>query len=237
VQRDRLPPMAGGSWEQCHDVICIEAKQVCDFCFQEHRVERTFVFDDLDAGRGRDKDKDKDRDRDRDRDREHHHRDKGKPRPVVECEIDEQDIVCRVVERRTLDRKKSSVLVCLAIEVPVFITIGNETRKERIVFLKQAVLCAPADTDIECQVTGNCCCFFDVKSGTISCVFVFCVIIQSKVNVRVLVPILGFCAPKECEGVAGGCPPGIPQPCDDCHPFRKDRRDDKRDRSSCDCDD
>lgn len=33
--------MAGGS---DHDVICIEAKKVCDFCFQEDRIERQFNF-------------------------------------------------------------------------------------------------------------------------------------------------------------------------------------------------
>ncbi|HYG57166.1 MAG TPA: hypothetical protein VD902_03760, partial [Symbiobacteriaceae bacterium] len=96
----------------------------------------------------------------------------------------------------------------------------------RIVFLKQAVICAPEGTDIECQVTGNCCCFFDVPSNQVSCVFSFCVVIQSKVNVRILVPTLGICAPKECRSVFN-CPPGLDMDiCDDCHRRKKD----------CDCD-
>lgn len=204
VHNAKLPPMAGGS--DGTEVVCIEAKRVCDFCFQEHRVDRTFpvptgVQLPMNA------------------------------RPMVNCMIDEANITCRVVEQRAVDCKKDKTLVCLAIEVPVTITIGNETFTERIVFLKQAVICVPEGTDVECQVTGNCCCFFDPVTRTISCVFNFCVVIQSKVTVRLLVPTLGMCAPKECRTVLGGCPPGITNPCRECE------CDDSSSSCSCGCHD
>lgn len=195
--------MAGGS-DGHHDVICIEAKRVCDFCFQEHRVERTFQVSTSTNG----------------------------TRPAVSCEIDERNIVCREVERTVVGGKKDHVLVCVAVEVPVTITIGTEVITQRVVFLKQAVLCAPEGTDIECQVTGNCCCFFDQQTGSVSCVFNFCIVIQSKVDVRVLIKTLGTCAPKECRSVVGGCPPGsdVMNVCGPC----KDRDDSSSDRSdSC----
>lgn len=189
VHISKFPPMAGGS--DGHEVVCIEAKRVCDFCFQEHRVERTIP---LPAGvvipNG--------------------------TRPMVDCRIDERNIDCRVIEEKQVDCKKDRTLVCLAIEVPVTLRIGETEITERIIFLKQAVICVPEGTDIECLVTGNCCCFVDPVTRTISCVFNFCVVIQSKVNVRILVPTLGVCAPKECRTVVGGCPPGMVKPCRPC---------------------
>jgi len=183
--------MAGGSGDHQTEVVCIEAKQVCDFCFQEHRIDRDFDVPGTVTGT-----------------------------PVIECEIDERNIMCREIERRDIDghkkKDKENVLVCLAIDVPVIIRIGNEEITQRVVFLKQAVLCAPAGTDIECQVTGNCCCFFDRETRQISCVFNFCVVIQSKVTVRILVPTFGLCAPKECQTVVTGCPPGGVKPCAPC---------------------
>jgi hypothetical protein len=207
VRNAKLPPMAGGSdGHDGHEVVCIEAKRVCDFCFQEHRVDRTFpvptgVQLPMNA------------------------------RPMVDCMIDEANITCRVVEQKQVDCKKDRTLVCLAIDVPVSITIGTETFTEHIVFLKQAVICVPEGTDVECQVTGNCCCFFDPVTRTISCVFNFCVVIQSKVTVRLLVPTMGFCAPKECRTVLGGCPPGAGtmNPCGVCE------CDDSSSSGSCGC--
>lgn len=172
--------MSGGSGDK--NVICIEAKQICDFCFQEHHIERTFT---------------------------------GTPGQGLSamCQIDEDNIVCREVSRREVDSKKDEVLVCLAIEVPVTIMIFNnqgapvQTITDRVVFLKQAILCAPAGTNIDCQVTGECCCFVDPTTGLVTCAFDFCVVIQSAVVVRVLVPILGFCKPKVCRTAVAGCPP------------------------------
>lgn len=206
MPKAKFPPMAGGSGD-CHDghdgrdgrnVICIEAKRVCDFCFQTHRVDRTFTGITAPTG----------------------------TMPATMCEIDEQNVVCREVERREVDGKTNRVLVCLAIEVPVRITIGTEVITQRVVFLKQAVLCAPEGTTIECQVTGNCCCFFDAPTQTLNCVFDFCVVIQSQVIVRVLVPIMGVCAPVECRTTVGGCPPMVREAeCERCRdlkePFEK----------------
>lgn len=204
VYTHKLPPMAGGSDRQ--DVICIEAKRVCDFCFQEHRVERTFAVT-IPVG----------------------------TTPAVSCDIDEQNITCRVVERREIEGSKNKILACVAVEVPVFITVGTEVLTQRVVFLKQAVLCTPEGTDIECQVTGNCCCFFDAVTGQVSCVFDFCVVIQSKANVRVLVRTLGTCAPRECRGVFACPPERVDDICDDCDDKKRFFKD--RDRDDCDkCD-
>lgn len=186
VHTHKLPPMAGGS--DRHEVICIEAKRVCDFCFQEHRVERTFPNIVVPPNGAR---------------------------PRVECEIVEDEITCREVERREIEGSNSKFLVCIAVEVPINLTVGTTVTTERVVFLKQAVLCTPEGTDIECQVTGNCCCFFDQVTNTVSCVFNFCVVIQSKVNVRILVQSLGTCAPKECRSVFN-CPPERMPICPTC---------------------
>ncbi|HWI53784.1 MAG TPA: hypothetical protein VNT01_16725 [Symbiobacteriaceae bacterium] len=188
----KFPPMAGGSSDgHGHEVVCIEAKRVCDFCFQEHRVDRTFPVPTSVVI-------------------------PPNTRPMVDCRIDEQNITCRTVEQKQVDCKKDQTLVCLAIEVPVIITVGDTEFTERVMFLKQAVICVPEGTEVECQVTGNCCCFFDAVTRTVSCVFNFCVVIQSKVTVRILVPSMGLCAPKECRSVVGGCPPGAVKPCRGC---------------------
>ncbi|HLN60604.1 MAG TPA: hypothetical protein VK464_03560 [Symbiobacteriaceae bacterium] len=191
MHTQKRPPMAGGS--DRHEVICIEAKRVCDFCFQEHRVERTFPNVVVPAG------------------------------AMVMCAVDEQNIVCREVERRPVEGTTNKVLVCVAVTVPVTITAGATTTPQTVTFLKQAVLCAPEGTDIECQVTGNCCCFFNPTTMELNCVFDFCVVIQTKVTVRILIQSLGMCAPKECRAVS--CGPqqvaGV-QPCSNCGEITSD---------------
>jgi hypothetical protein len=184
--------MAGAS--DRHEVICIEAKRVCDFCFQEHRVERDFPVPGgvvIPPG----------------------------TRPMIECNVDTNNVVCRVVEERPVGNKNDQTLVCLAITVPVTLAIGDTMVPQTITFLKQAVLCKPEGTDVDCQVTGNCCCFFDTTTNRISCVFDFCVVIQTQVIVRVLVPTLGMCAPKECRSVVGGCGNQMTQACRTCEPL------------------
>lgn len=179
------------------DVICIEAKKVFDFCFQEHRVERQF-----DANIPTDT-------------------------PVmVDCQIDTQAITCREVSpRQEIDDKKNKFLVCLAINVPVTIRVMNQvtgtvvdTIERVVVVLKQVVLCVPFGADVQCEVTGNCCCIGDAENQQVQCVFNFCIVVKSKATVQVLVPILGMCMPKECETVSTGCPPVVPMDaCDrDC---------------------
>jgi len=203
VLENKLPPMAGGSDghydhsgphdRREYDVICIEAKRVCDFCFQEHRLERQTTTTVTGTG------------------------------VMATCMINEAGITCREVERRKIDdgKKSPKELVCVAIEVPVTVTVTGpngavQTITDRIVFLKQAVLCAPSGTDVECQVTGDCCCFADGQTGIVNCVFDFCVVIQTKITVRVLVPTLGECPPKRCRSTVLGCPPQVPEECKRC---------------------
>lgn len=189
VHDKSLPPMAGGSDDHKHEVICIEAKQICDFCFQEEHLERTFTG--------------------------------PTGGMTADCEIDTMGIVCREVSRREVDSGKEKFLICLAIEVPVTIRVFNgagnlvETLNERVIFLKQAVLCAPAGTMVDCQVTGECCCFIHPTTGQVSCVFDFCVILQTAALVRVLVQTLGPCIPKECRASVVGCPPKL-NVCKEC---------------------
>lgn len=173
-----------------HEVICIEAKQVFDFCFQEERVERSFPVDSIKEG----------------------------SHVMVDCEIDTQNIICKEVSpRQPVDPKKNKFLICLAIQVPVTLRIVNKVTghsgkiiKKTITVLKQVVLCVPAGTEVQCEVTGNCCCIFDDENDQIDCVFNFCIVIKSKATVQILVPTLGFCMPKECKAVPGGCPPFVP---------------------------
>ncbi len=188
----RLPPMSGGSSD--HEVICIEAKRICDFCFQEHQIERTFTGP---AG--------------------------GQ---TAECEIDQMNVVCREISRREITGEDSKVVVVVAVTVPVTIRIydaaGNlvATINETVRFLKQAVLCAPAGTEVDCQISGDCACFIDPATGNVLCTFDFCVVLQTAVLVRVLVPTLGACTPKQCRSAVAalGCPPRFPaEACKDCN--------------------
>lgn len=179
-----------------HDVICIEAKKVFDFCFQEHRVERFFPVTGIPTGTP----------------------------IVVDCQIDTQDITCReVAPRELVDPKKNKFLVCLAIRVPVMIRVMNQvtggivaTFNQVIVIPKQVVLCVPPGTEVQCEVTGNCCCVFDEVNDQVNCVFNLCIVIKSKATVQVLVPTLGMCMPKECKTVPAGCPPMLFDDCKDC---------------------
>jgi len=91
---------------------------------------------------------------------------------------------------------------------------GSALFRKVVTFLKQAVLCAPEGTEVQCEVTGNCCCFLDCN-WDITCVFDFCVVLQVKADVKILVPSFGFCVPAECKAVAP-CPPRIVDDCDDC---------------------
>lgn len=194
MQTHDLAPMSGGS-DHRTEVICIEAKRICDFCFQEERIERSFDIPGSDGVHG-----------------------------GVTCEIDHQHIRCREVERRAIEGKKGRSLVCLAIEVPVRIRVGERVMNEVLLFLKQAILCIPEGTDVECQVTGNCCSFFDRTSGKLSTVFDLCVVIQSKVTIRALVPTYGLCAARPCQGVSTGCPPRLPiELCEQCEEKREQK--------------
>lgn len=171
------------------DVICIEAKKVFDFCFQEHRVERSFPANGV-----------------------------GEAPVVIDCQIDTQNVTCREVNMRELvDPKRNKFLVCLQINVPVTIRVMNQmtgqiitTINQVVVIPKQVVLCVPAGTEVQCEVTGNCCCVSDPMNNTINCVFNFCIVVKSKATVQVLVPTLGMCMPKECRTVSAGCPPMVP---------------------------
>lgn len=173
-----------------HEVICIEANKVFDFCFQEDRVERIFSSGEIE----------------------------GCESPVAECEIDTRHITCREVShRQPIDLKRHKFLICLAIRVPVMLRVMDEatgkhmkTRHQTVTVLKQVVLCIPPGTEVECEVTGNCCCVMDEKNEQINCVFNLCIVIKSKAVVHVLVPTLGMCFPKECKAVPTGCPPHVP---------------------------
>jgi len=172
-----------------HDVICIEAKKVFDFCFQEHRVERHFSVDMVGAD--------------------------GKV--MVDCQIDTQNVTCKEVSpRQPVDPKRHKFLVCLAVQVPVLIRTVNaatgqfaKTLHKTLTVLKQAVLCVPPGAEIQCEVTGNCCCVFDDESEKVQCVFDLCIVVKSKATVQILVPTLGVCAPKECKALPAGCPPDV----------------------------
>lgn len=66
-------------------------------------------------------------------------------------------------------------------------------------FLKTVTLCAPVGTDIVVEVRPSRCgpCF--ILGGTqVCCELDFCVLIQARALVKLLVPSYGFCTPFEC---------------------------------------
>jgi len=177
-----------------HEVICIEVKKVFDLCFQEERVERLFpVPENLPTGH-----------------------------MILDCQIDTDKARCREVSpRQKVDHKKNKFLVCLAIEVPVEITVINAKTGQSacpvithtVTILKQVVLCAPHGTDVRCEVTGNCCCVLDRTNNQINCVFNLVVVVKSTATVQVLVPTLGFCMPAECRTGSDRVDPLVPKDC------------------------
>jgi hypothetical protein len=104
TERENLAPIAGGghivpgpvrgACPEPTEIVCVELNKVFDFCFQEHRVERTFPLN-----RGVEADP---------------------ALTEIECEIDEDNITCREVgERREVPHQKNKFLVCVAVDVPV----------------------------------------------------------------------------------------------------------------------
>jgi len=168
-----------------HDVICIEANKVFDFCIQEHHVERMFSATGV----------------------------SDHTKVEVECHIDTHNINCKEVSpRESVDKRKHKALVCLAIHVPVRLRLINKstgktirTIEKKVVVLKQVVLCVPPGADVSCEVSGDCCCVFDRDNEEINCVFDLCIAIKSVGTVQVLVPTLGACLPKECRSSQKGC--------------------------------
>lgn len=210
MRERHLPPMAGGS---DHDVICIETKKICDFCFQEDRIERQFSFhhdwDDHHDGSG------------------HHSWKSWCEKADVHCHIDKDHICCTEVERKEIDCEKCLWKVTVRVEVPLVIWVDGKCIKKSVIFLKQAILSAPHGTEVECDVSGHCSCVLDWETKCLVCVLDLCVVIKSFTTVQVLVPTLGFCTPKKCHGLLN-CPP---HPCKCC-----DKADKRGKDKDCDCD-
>ncbi len=170
-----------------HDVVCIEAKKILDFCVQRHQVERSFPVSGIADGTD----------------------------VEVDCHIDTHDISCReVADRKPADHHGKKELVCLAIEVPVTLRLINRRRgktirrlNRRVMVLKQVALFMPHGSEVQCDVTADCCCVFDAENDEVRCVLDFCVAIKSKATVEVLVPVLGDCPPRECRHDEGICRP------------------------------
>ncbi|HLO03639.1 MAG TPA: hypothetical protein VK191_11055 [Symbiobacteriaceae bacterium] len=241
MRERHLPPMAGGS---DHDVICIETKKICDFCFQEDRIERQFNWqndwdDDRDGSGGRDGGSggygdggsgggggSSNRNSSGNRDgRDDCTWRNWCEKAEVHCQIDRDNICCTEVDRKEIDCEKCLSKVTVRVEVPLIIWVDGKCQRKTIIFLKQAILSAPHGTCVECDVSGHCSCVLDWESKCLICVVDLCVVIKSFTTVQVLVPTLGFCTPKKCHGLQA-CPP-MPNKCCD----KVDRR--HKDCSGC----
>lgn len=226
--------MAGGS---DHDVICIETKKICDFCFQEDRIERQFNWqndwdDERDgsgdyggSGNGNSGNKNGSGNSNSGGSNEHAWRNWCE-RAEVHCQIDKDNICCTEVDRKEIDCEKCLFKVTVRIEVPLLIWVDGKCQRKTIIFLKQAILSAPHGTCVECDVSGHCSCVLDWESKCLICVVDLCVVIKSFTTVQVLVPSLGFCTPKKCHGLQA-CPPMPNKCCCD--------KVDKRSGKDCEC--
>lgn len=170
-----------------HDVVCIEANKILDFCVQEHQVERSFSVQGIPAGTD----------------------------VEVVCRIDTQNITCREVsDRKPADDHGKKKLVCLAIELPVTLKLINRANgtvlrrlNRQVLVPKQVALFVPRGAHVQCEVTADCCCVFDAQNAEVRCVFDLCIAVKSKATVEVLVPVLGDCPPKECRVFDDFCRP------------------------------
>lgn len=234
MRERHLPPMAGGS---DHDVICIEAKKICDFCFQEDRIERQFSWandwdDDGGDGTGNYRDGNSGggsggSGKENNSGDSHSNWKNWCDRAEVHCQIDHDNICCTEIDRKEIDCEKCLWKVTVRIEVPLIIWVDGKCERKTIIFLKQAILSAPHGTHVECDVSGHCSCVLDWESKCLICVVDLCVVIKSFTTVQVLVPTLGFCTPKKCHGLQA-CPP-MPNKCCD----KVDRKGHKE--KECEC--
>ncbi len=184
---DELTMGLEGGLRRKLEVVCIETFKVYDFCFQSERRENNcFNLNSVTVPAG----------------------------STIKCEIKSAE--CQEVDRSKPDKDgRANVTIAISVEAKVKIKdpggnkIFSDTRT--FGFTKTVLLCAPAGTEIVCNVVNAACGPCLIMGNQVCCTFDLCVVIQSVALVKLLVPSFGFCAPKVCEQVAPGppfvCPP------------------------------
>jgi hypothetical protein len=188
------------------EIICIEAKKVFDFCFQEELLEKCFRLEE-----------------------EVTEVEDCEIESAVCREIRDR----RPVEGRD-GLFLVSLQIDLILRLTLLVDEEEVVRRRRITIVKQVVLCAPLGTEVTCEVAGTCICVVQdqtlppelVENGAaqpepaedepnICCTVQLCITIQSLATVKILVPALGLCVPAECRVAPafGGCPPMPPGQC------------------------
>lgn len=190
------------------EIVCIEARKVFDFCFQEDLIERCFFLP------------------------------QNNVEEILDCEIEQvkcREIRDREPVPGQEGLFLVTLSIQIRLRIGARRANGDEVDFFRdITFAKRVVLCAPEGTDVTCDVNGTCVCVLqeaidpDETEGETSvnqqvnqngaelcCTVQLCVVVQSTADVKLLVPAFGFCAPAECRVAPafGGCPPVPPPQC------------------------
>jgi len=177
-----------------YTIQCIEVMKVFDYCFQQDYRFQCFPIPlactpPLPAG------------------------------STAACQIVTAD--CREVRREPAPppAPPGVVVVFLRIEITADLTIFNPDGTIRCTFTvnfsfeKPILLFVPDDAEVVCEVLATCghCTLDDL----ICCKYEFCVLVQSRAFVKLLVPTLGFCPPRECQPL----PQPFPFPCPPPPPY------------------
>jgi hypothetical protein len=198
-----VPGPVKGACPPPTEIICVEAKKVFDFCFQEELLERCFDFEEevtevVDC----------------------------EIESVTCREVRDRE----PVEGRE-GLFLVSLQIDLILRITALIDDVEVDRFRRITFVKRVVLCAPQGTDVTCNVNGTCICVLQEQElppdlapnqpvvgeevAQICCTIQLCITVQTLANVKILVPTFGLCVPAECRVAPafGGCPPVPPLQC------------------------
>jgi hypothetical protein len=129
------------------------------------------------------------------------------------CEIVEATCVEIRREPPPPDAPPGTAGVILRISITANITIFNPDMTVRCVFPvsfsfdKPILLFVPEGAEIDCDILAACGpCTIDT---VVCCKFEFCILVQSRLQVKLLVLTFGFCPPRECPPL----PQVFPFPC------------------------
>jgi len=173
------------------EIVCIETRKVYDFCFQRDTIENACFTIPVAC------------------------EPPVPPAVTIACSVTATSAV--VVARTPLPppAPPQFARVTFRVILTLGFTLTNPDGTLRCTFtadfpfLKTVTLCAPAGTDIAIEVRPSQCgpCF--ILGGTqVCCGLDFCILVQARTIVKLLVPAYGFCPPSECRVL-----PKPPLPC------------------------
>lgn len=165
------------------EIVCIKTKKVFDFCFQQDLVERVFPVTEPGVPSNVD--------------------------GIIECNVTQTR--CTELGRNEVPDKPGFYAVSLQVSVNCAFTVatsngGQETFARTFTLPKTVVLCTPAGTHLECDVSAVCTCTLESQqrpagfSTDIVSSLQLWLVVTSYAEVAMLVPSYGLCTPAPYAG-------------------------------------